>query len=238
MAYPNSPRLKKARQVKSKVKSMLIIFAISRGCSQKICPGRSNSQSCTPPWRCAVTAWKCVNTLHSTLATKELAVASQQNTISQFLFHQGIFWPKTTWLLSPTHPTRLAWLPATFLFLPIEEAAILSQLRWSRQNILTEHTTSRMHLKDGRNAGNSEYARKGTTFRPEDLKLTTRNLLLCEVGNGLVGLLIARMSVAWEKFVWKASTLIKLNSVVWVRERNMQTERPPFVGEVIANFCR
>jgi hypothetical protein len=23
--------------------------------------------------------------------------------------------PKTTWLLSPTHPTRLTWRPATFL---------------------------------------------------------------------------------------------------------------------------
>jgi hypothetical protein len=27
------------------------------------------------------------------------------------------------------------------------------------------------------------------------------------------------------------------NSVVWVRERTIQTERPPLVGEVIANFC-
>jgi hypothetical protein len=30
---------------------------------------------------------------------------------------------------------------------------------------------------------------------------------------------------------------LKLNSMVWVRERTMQTERPPIVGEVIANFC-
>jgi hypothetical protein len=29
----------------------------------------------------------------------------------------------------------------------------------------------------------------------------------------------------------------KLNSMVWVRERTIPTERPPFVGEVIANFC-
>jgi hypothetical protein len=27
------------------------------------------------------------------------------------------------------------------------------------------------------------------------------------------------------------------NSVAWVRERTIQTERQPFVGEVIANFC-
>jgi hypothetical protein len=29
----------------------------------------------------------------------------------------------------------------------------------------------------------------------------------------------------------------KLNSMVWVRERTIPTERPPLVGEVIANFC-
>jgi hypothetical protein len=32
--------------------------------------------------------------------------------------------------------------------------------------------------------------------------------------------------------------LIKKNSMVWVRERTIPTERPPLVGEVIANFCR
>jgi hypothetical protein len=31
--------------------------------------------------------------------------------------------------------------------------------------------------------------------------------------------------------------LQKLNSMVWVRERTIPTERPPLVGEVIANFC-
>jgi hypothetical protein len=29
----------------------------------------------------------------------------------------------------------------------------------------------------------------------------------------------------------------KLNSMVWVRERTIPTERPPLVGEVIVNFC-
>jgi hypothetical protein len=29
----------------------------------------------------------------------------------------------------------------------------------------------------------------------------------------------------------------KLNSVAWVHERAMPTERPPLVGEVSANFC-
>jgi hypothetical protein len=30
---------------------------------------------------------------------------------------------------------------------------------------------------------------------------------------------------------------LKLNSMVRVRERTIPTERPPLVGEVIANFC-
>jgi hypothetical protein len=30
--------------------------------------------------------------------------------------------------------------------------------------------------------------------------------------------------------------ILKLNSMVWVRERTIPTERPPLVGEVIANF--
>jgi hypothetical protein len=29
----------------------------------------------------------------------------------------------------------------------------------------------------------------------------------------------------------------KTNSMVWVRERTIPTERPSLVGEVIANFC-
>jgi hypothetical protein len=31
--------------------------------------------------------------------------------------------------------------------------------------------------------------------------------------------------------------LKKKTSMVWVRERTIPTERPPPVGEVIANFC-
>jgi hypothetical protein len=30
-------------------------------------------------------------------------------------FQPGNFWPKTTWLSSPTHPIRLTWFPATFV---------------------------------------------------------------------------------------------------------------------------
>jgi hypothetical protein len=33
------------------------------------------------------------------------------------------------------------------------------------------------------------------------------------------------------------ATIIKKNSMVWVHERTISTERPPLVGEVIAKFC-
>jgi hypothetical protein len=49
--------------------------------------------------------WNCAHSLSWTLATNELAVASQQHTVTHFLFHQGFFFQKTTWLSSRTHPT-------------------------------------------------------------------------------------------------------------------------------------
>jgi hypothetical protein len=38
----------------------------------------------------------------------------------------------------------------------------------------------------------------------------------------------------WE--AWRYNPL-KKNSMVWVREQTIPTERPPLVGEVIANLC-
>jgi hypothetical protein len=40
-----------------------------------------------------------------------------------------------------------------------------------------------------------------------------------------------------EVVVTKMLIILKLNSMVWVRERTIPTERPPLVSEVIANFC-
>jgi hypothetical protein len=41
----------------------------------------------------------------------------------------------------------------------------------------------------------------------------------------------------WRRSKTATVSQLKLNFMVWVRERTIPTERPPLVGEVIANFC-
>jgi hypothetical protein len=66
-----------------------------------------NSQCHILLFHFTATVWKFAKTAPWTLVTKELAVASQQRTISHFLSHQGFFLPKTTLLSFPIHPTFL-----------------------------------------------------------------------------------------------------------------------------------
>jgi hypothetical protein len=103
---PNSPRPKKARQVKSKVKNVLIIFFDIKWIFhvEFVLAGQTVNSALL--WCYTETAWKCAKTLPQTLALKELAVASWQRTISHFLFHQGIFFTKSNMTVIP-HPPYL-----------------------------------------------------------------------------------------------------------------------------------
>jgi hypothetical protein len=113
-------RLKKDETVKEQRKERSHHFLWHQGdCSQRICPGRPNSQFRILLWHFTATTWKCATTLPQTLATKELAVASRQRTISHFLFHQIISDQKQRDCCPPpTHPAHLTWPPATFLCFP------------------------------------------------------------------------------------------------------------------------
>jgi hypothetical protein len=69
----------------------LIISLDIKGIVKKINPGRQNIQFQIILWRFTVTACKFAKTSPRTLAINELAVASRQRIVSQFLFYQGIF---------------------------------------------------------------------------------------------------------------------------------------------------
>jgi hypothetical protein len=106
-----------------------------RHCSQRICPGRLNSQFYMLLWHFVMTVWKYAETSPRTLATKELAVVLWQCTVSHFLFRQGFFLPEITWLSSPVHSTHVTGPPATFRFYPVWRwnlnATSLTWVRWS-----------------------------------------------------------------------------------------------------------
>jgi hypothetical protein len=82
---------KKARQMKSKVKSMLIIFFHSKGIVHKEFILADQTVNFT--YYCNI-LWRMHENLPQTMATKELAVMSC--TVSCFPFHQAIFDPKST----------------------------------------------------------------------------------------------------------------------------------------------
>jgi hypothetical protein len=100
-----------------------------------------------------VTVWKCVKTLSWTLAKKKKKRTGCCIMITHHLklhFPKGDFWPKTTWLSSPTHPT--------FLFPQLKmklKGIHFVTMRWSRQNhrqcwVPSQNTTYMMHLKNWR----------------------------------------------------------------------------------------
>jgi hypothetical protein len=100
------------------------------------------------------------------LATKELAVASQQRTVSHFFFHQGIFdqkqhksrGPAQTLPLFPRWEVKLKGrhFVDTVEVIEAESQAVL--------NTLTEHSFQDV-FKNGKSADNGAYARKKTTSK-------------------------------------------------------------------------
>jgi hypothetical protein len=112
----------------------------------------------TPPW---------------TLTTKELAVASRQRTVPNFLFHQWIFGQTQYHYRLPTNPTYL--FPRLEIKLIGRHFDTAEVIQAESQTVLNtlQNKTSRTHLQNGR-AGNGAYTRKGTTSRwwwPVDPKL-------------------------------------------------------------------
>jgi hypothetical protein len=110
----NSPRRKKTRQVKSKVKRILIILFDVKWIGNKefVLTGQTvNSAYC-----CEVLWWLWKDAENSpwTLGTEELAIALLQCTILEFLFHHGIFAQKQHDCHPP--PTLVAWLGSWRLF--------------------------------------------------------------------------------------------------------------------------
>jgi hypothetical protein len=150
-------------------------------CSQRVRPGMPNSQFRLLLWCLTATMWKCAKTSPRTLVTKELAVGSRQRTSLHFLFHQGIFFfTKNNITVTPTHPTCVAWPPATCLCIPKWrwdwKAAILTQ--WGDRGRIAGGTelAHRTQLpgyvkKNGRSTGNGAYVRKETTLM---VKVTIR----------------------------------------------------------------
>jgi hypothetical protein len=75
--------------------------------SKLIRPGGPKSEFRVLLWRFTATVWKRAKILSRTLATKELAVASRQCTVSDSQFHQGIFYQKQYYSRTPA--TLLTW---------------------------------------------------------------------------------------------------------------------------------
>jgi hypothetical protein len=107
------------------------------------------------------TAWKCAKTSLRIFATKELAVAPRQRTVS-LPFYPGIFSPKTIRLPSPPTPY--------FYFFPrlkvkqedrhFDTAEVIEAESRAVLNSLTEHD-SKDTIQNDRSAGNGAYSRKG-----------------------------------------------------------------------------
>jgi hypothetical protein len=83
-------------------------FSHQGDCSQRIRSGRPNSQLCILLWCFMVTARKCAKTSHPNFGDEGTSWCITTMHHLTLPFSPGIFWPKTTRLSSPTHPTFLS----------------------------------------------------------------------------------------------------------------------------------
>ena len=169
---PTSPRPKKARQVKSNLKSMIITLT-SRGLWTK---NLSQQAKLWIPGSTAKFCGDCVKKCEDitpnfgknrpgcfTMTTPHLTLLSSTTS----------FWQKTKLLLSPTHRTPLIWHPISSYFQKWNRSwkdAGLIPLRISRPNhreclTLWQKRTSRKRSKNGGDGGTSVYMRERTTSR-------------------------------------------------------------------------
>jgi hypothetical protein len=97
---------KKAKQIKPKFKSMIIVFFDIKGIFRKdfVLAGQTviSEYYCDDLRR----LWKCAKTSPRTLATKELAAATTTHSLT-LTSSPGNSWPRTIWLSYPAHLTFL-----------------------------------------------------------------------------------------------------------------------------------
>jgi hypothetical protein len=131
---------------------MLIYFFNVKGdCSQRIRPGRPKSQIPHATVTFYVDWGKICEYFAPYFGYKRTGCCITATHRLTLPFTTGKFWPRTIWLSSLTHPSRLTWPLMTFLCFP----SFYILLRWSSQNrrrCLTpsQKATSMTHFKDGR----------------------------------------------------------------------------------------
>ena len=169
---PTSPRPKKARQVKSNLKSMINTFFDIKGIVHKefVPTGRTvNSRFyCEILWRLR----EKVRRHHPQLWREQTWLLHHDNARLTLPFSPTSFWQKAKLLSSPTHRTPPIWHPVTSSYFQKwnwswKDAGSIP-LRRSRPNRreclkLWQKRTSRKRSKNGGDIGTGVYMREGTT---------------------------------------------------------------------------